>query len=308
MAIESTPIDEVDEGLAFGTTVPTATTPVEPPQRRRRRRRVSRLALALAALFVVAGIFGPMFSGKPSDVDVSARLAAPVGFGGTWEHPLGTDGLGRDMLASLFAGARVSLVVGVGAITLAALIGIPLGLLAGYRGGRADSMVSWLIDFQLGFPALLFILLIAAYVRAGIFPLIIMLGIVTWMLFARLARSLALSLRTSDFVAAAQLAGSGTAKILRRHLLPNMASPLLTLALLEVATAMLGESALSYLGYGIARPRVSWGLMIAEGQQYLRIGWWIMMFPGAMLSIAVLTLYSLARSLRPNGFVTAPTK
>ena len=139
-------------------------------------------------------------------------------------------------------------------------------------------------------------------------PLIIMLGIVTWMLFARLARSLALSLRSSDFVAAAQLAGSSTGKILRRHLLPNMISPLLTLALLEVATTMLGESALSYLGYGISRPQVSWGLMIAEGQQYLRIGWWIITFPGAMLTIAVVTFHALARSVRPRHAFVRPAR
>jgi peptide/nickel transport system permease protein len=308
MAIDSAPAaaEVLDDTLATGVAEPSA--PRVTPPGRRPRRRVSRLAAAASGMLVIAGVFGPEIARNPTRVHLFSRLQPPVGFGGTWAHPLGTDGLGRDMVANLFAGARVSLMVGVGAVVLASLIGIPLGLWAGYRGGLVDSAVSWAIDFQLGFPALLLILLISAYVRAGVVPLIVMLGLVTWMLFARLARSLALSLRNSDFVAGARLSGSSTFKILRRHLLPNMQSPLITLALLEVATAMLGESALSYLGYGISRPNVSWGLMIAEGQPYLRIGWWIITFPGAMLTIAVVSFHGLARSVRPAGAFTRPPR
>ena len=251
-------------------------------------------------LLLLVAVFGPVVAPEPSKADLRARLQPPVGFGGTWAHALGTDGLGRDMAAQVFAGARVSLLVGLGAAGLAALIGIPLGLIAGYRGGRIDSSISWVVDLQLGFPAALVILLIAAYVKAGLVPLIITLGVVSWMLFTRLARSLALSLRESDFVAAARLAGSSTPKILLRHLLPNMTLPLVTLFLLQVATAMLGESALSYLGFGISRPDVSWGLMIAEGQEYLRIAWWVVILPGMMLAGSVLVFHQLSRSRRPT--------
>ena len=115
-------------------------------------RRVSRVAVVVASILVLAAIFGPLFSGAPTRVHLTNRLVEPVGFGGTWSHPLGTDGLGRDVLAGLLAGARTSLLVGFGAVVLAALIGLPLGLLAGYRRGEIDSVVTWLVDFQLGFP------------------------------------------------------------------------------------------------------------------------------------------------------------
>jgi peptide/nickel transport system permease protein len=280
-----------------------------PPPRRAKRslagdpgrpERFSRVALAASVVLIVLAIFGPMIR-SDTRVKVLERLHPPVGFGGTWQYPLGTDSLGRDILAQVISGARVSLTVGIGAVALAALIGIPLGLLAGYRGGALDSGISWLVDFQIGFPAALLILLIASSLKPGIGPLIITLGVVSWMLFARLSRSLAMSLRESDFVAAAQLAGSGTPKILSRHLLPNMLGPLITLGLLQIATAMLGESALSYLGFGISRPQVSWGLMIAEGQQYIRTAWWVVIIPGLMLSASVLVFHELSRSLRRSN-------
>jgi peptide/nickel transport system permease protein len=264
------------------------------------RPHASRVAIVAAVGLFIIAIFGPMIR-SDTTIRILDRLKPPVGFGGTWEHPLGTDSLGRDVLAQVIAGAHVSLLVGVGAVVLAGLIGVPLGLLAGYRGGLLDGSISWLVDFQIGFPAALLILLIASSLKPGIGPLIITLGVVSWMLFARLSRSLALSLRSSDFVAAAQLAGSGTTKILRRHLLPNMMSPIITLALLQVATAMLGEAALSYLGFGISRPQVSWGLMISEGQQYLSTAWWVVIIPGLMLSASVLVFHELSRSLRTTG-------
>jgi peptide/nickel transport system permease protein len=267
------------------------------------RQHVSRVALAAAGVIVLIAVFGPVFA-SDTRVTLLDRLKPPVGFGGTWSHPLGTDSLGRDMVAQVVAGARVSLLVGFGAVILAGLIGIPLGLLAGYRGGPLDSAISWVVDLQIAFPAALIVLLIAASLKPGVVPLIVTLGVVSWMLFARLSRSLALSLRESDFVAAAQLAGSGTTKILRRHLLPNMITPLLTLALLQVATVMLGESALSYLGFGISRPQVSWGLMIAEGQQYLRLAWWVVIIPGLMLAGSVLVFHELSRSLRQRPAIT----
>jgi peptide/nickel transport system permease protein len=258
------------------------------------------VAIVGTVILIVLAVFGPMIR-SDTRVKVLERLQPPVGFGGTWKYPLGTDSLGRDILAQVISGARVSLTVGIGAVVLAALIGIPLGLLAGYRGGALDSGISWLVDFQIGFPAALLVLLIASSLEPGVGPLIITLGVVSWMLFARLSRSLAMSLRDSDFVAAAQLAGSSTPKILGRHLLPNMMGPLVTLGLLQIATAMLGESALSYLGFGISRPQVSWGLMIAEGQQYLRTAWWVVMIPGLMLSASVLIFHDLSRSLRSSN-------
>lgn len=308
MAIDSSPANSpVDLGVALGPGIRTPEDVVE-PGKSHRRRRVSRVAVGVASILVFSAAFGPIVAPSPTKIDLAKRLAKPIGFGGSWAHPLGTDGLGRDMFANLLAGARVSVVVGLGAVLLAAVIGIPLGLLAGYRGGVIDSAVSWLVDFQLGFPALLLILLVLAYVQSGVVPLIIMLGLVTWMLFARLARSLASSLRASDFVAGAQLAGSRTTKVLVRHLLPNMTQPLITLAFLEVAVVTLGESSLSYLGYGISRPSVSWGLMISEGEEYLRTGWWIVTFPGILLTTSVLTYHALARSVRPAGLFTTPPR
>jgi peptide/nickel transport system permease protein len=290
------------------TSLPSDAIALPPPRGSKRSRsadpgqpeRVSRVAIVASALLLVLAILGPVIR-SDTRVKVLERLHPPVGFGGTWNYPLGTDSLGRDILAQIISGARVSITVGIGAVALAALIGIPLGLLAGYRGGSLDSGISWLVDFQIGFPAALLILLIASSLKPGIGPLIITLGVVSWMLFARLSRSLAMSLRESDFVAAAQLAGSSTPKILSRHLLPNMLGPLITLGLLQIATAMLGESALSYLGFGISRPQVSWGLMIAEGQQYIRTAWWVVIIPGLMLSASVLVFHELSRSLRRSN-------
>jgi len=301
--------EALDSELAVDVPVPGA--PTTTPNRRRRlagpRPRVSRIAIVGTAVLIVVGLIGPSIR-SDTTVKVLNRLKPPVGFGGTWEFPLGTDSLGRDVLAQIISGAHVSLIVGIGAVVLAGLIGVPLGLIAGYRGGATDGAISWLVDFQIGFPAALLILLIASSLKPGIGALIITLGVVSWMLFARLSRSLALSLRESDFVAAAQLSGSSTSKILRRHLLPNMISPILTLAMLQIATAMLGEAALSYLGFGISRPDVSWGLMIAEGQQYLRTAWWVVIIPGLVLSGSVLVFHELSRSFRRGEDVGALRK
>lgn len=263
---------------------------------RRKGGRVSRVASAILGLMIFAAVFGPRLVPDAGRIELRDRLIKPVGFGGTWKHPLGTDGLGRDMLAGLVAGARVSLAVGFGAAIVAALIGVPLGLIAGYRGGRADRAIGWLIDFQLAFPALMIVLMIAAYVAAGIVPLIFTIGVVSWILFARFARAFALSARESDYVAAAQLAGSSTFKIMRRHLLPNMLSPFLLLMLLQVSGAVLGEAGLSFLGLGISRPETSWGLMIADGREFLRTAWWVVVLPGAALSITILALHEISRT------------
>lgn len=263
-------------------------------------RRGRRLAAVVFALLVVAAVLGPAVAPDHSTIALRDRLQPPVGLGGTWEHPLGTDGLGRDMLAGLLVGARISLVVGVGATVLAAIVGVVLGMVAGYRGGVVDTLVGWVVDFQLAFPALLILLLVAAYIDAGLIPLVLTLAAISWMLFARMARALALSLRESEFVAAAKLAGSGSSKILFRHLLPSMLSPLLTVALLHMATLMLAEAGASYLGLGIQRPDTSWGLMIAEGQEFLRVAWWIAIFPGVLLAVAVFALNILARSARQD--------
>jgi peptide/nickel transport system permease protein len=246
----------------------------------------------------VLGVIGPWITPHdPFEQDIMARLQPPVGSAGaSWSHPMGTDGLGRDVLSGVLAGARTSLVVGVGATLLAAVVGVSLGLAAGYRGGWWDRIVSGVIDLQLAFPGLLLIIVVTSYVGGSVLLVTGLLALVSWMVFARQARSLAQSLRSQPFVDAARLSGSGTRKIVLWHLLPRMRAQLVTLGLLEVARLMLAEAGLSYLGFGVQPPATSWGLMIAEGQEYLRQAWWVITFPGLMILLAVFTFNLLARS------------
>jgi peptide/nickel transport system permease protein len=256
-----------------------------------------RLAVAAVLALVVLGAVGPLVApSDPYEQDLSARLEPPVGLGGTWDHPLGTDGLGRDVLSGVLAGARTSLVVGFGATVLAASVGIAAGLVAGYRGGWWDRVISGVIDLQLAFPGLLLIIVVTSYLDGGLLLVTVLLALVSWMVFARLARSLALTLRERPYVDAARLAGSSHRRVMATHLLANMGSPLATLGLLEVARLILAEAGLSYLGFGVQPPDTSWGLMVAEGQEYLRQAWWIVTVPGLMVLFTVFCFNVLARS------------
>lgn len=284
--------DAVDAALIEGDGDATAGSP---------GRRRSFTLWAVGAL-VLLGVIGPWIAPTdPFDQDLVNRLQPPALFGGSWDRPMGTDGLGRDVFSGVLTGARTSLVVGVGGTLLAAAIGITVGLVAGYRGGWWDRIVSGIIDLQLAFPGLLLIIVITSYVGGSVLLVTLLLALVSWMVFARLARSMAMTLRDAPFVDAARLAGSSTRKIVFRHLLPSMRPQLQTLGLLEVARLLLAEAGLSFLGFGVQQPATSWGLMIAEGQEYLRQAWWVITFPGLMVLLAVFTFNLVARSATGPG-------
>ena len=251
-----------------------------------RRYRRSRLALgALVYVSVVAliALFAPLLasansaivSHSPDKVDVAHRLQPP-----SPDHRLGTDELGRDVLARLIHGARVSLTVGLLATVVSLFVGCVLGALAGYYGGVIDWIVSRAIEIVLCFPFLFLVLGIVALFKASLLTIMIALGVTSWTTEARFVRGEFLRIRELDFAQAARASGARDPRIIFRHLLPNALAPVLVSASFGVASAILTESALSFLGFGIQVPTSSWGGMLAEAEDYLEYAWWLILFPG----------------------------
>lgn len=251
----------------------------------------------LLALIAIAGPFFVEEAG--TSPNLAARLAPPGwAEGGSWSHPLGADALGRDMLARLILGARTSLLIGGAVVLFAGTVGVSLGLLAGYKGGWWDAIIMRAVDTQVAFPGLLLALMILTVLGPSRTMVIVVLGINGWMVYARITRGAVLSLKETGFVQATETVGSPSGWIVRKYLLPNLVSPLLTLGTLEFARIVLAEAALSYLGMGIQPPETSWGLMVSEGQPYITIAWWTITFPGLAIAFTVLLLNLLASWLR----------
>lgn len=264
------------------------------------RDRLGFVSVCLFALIVLTAIVGPMvLSASPTQPNLIDRLTPPVWQdGGTWAHPLGTDALGRDMLSRLVYSARASLTIGAAVVAIAGTVGILLGLVAGYHGKWLGSAIMRLVDTQVAFPGLLLALLILNMVGASQHMVIIVLAINGWMVYARMTRGVVLGLKEEPYVQAAETIGCPPRRVVFRYLLPNLSSPLLTLATLEFARIVLAEASLSYLGLGIQPPGASWGLMVAEGQEYLTVAWWAITFPGLAIALTVLTLNLMASWLR----------
>lgn len=257
-------------------------------------------SISVVALIVLAAVFGPMiWNHSAVEPELRERLIPPAWTSeGTWSHPLGTDGLGRDMVARLLEGARVSLVVSAAVVLSAGSVGVFLGMIAGYRGGWWDSAIMRVVDTQVAFPGLLLALTILSVLGPSMGMVIVVLAINGWMVYARITRGIVLGLKETPYVQAAETVGCPTRRILWRYLLPNLVSPLLTLATLEYARIILAEASLSYLGLGIQPPGASWGLMVSEGQQYISISWWVITLPGLAIAVIVLALNLMASWLR----------
>lgn len=237
----------------------------------------------------------------PWEQNLYARLQRPTLRGpaaGGFPHIAGTDELGRDLLGRLMLGARASLAVGVLGVILSGGIGTLLGLFAGYFRGWVDSLVMRLVDIQMGFPSLLTALLILYVLGSGFDKVVIVVGISMWMHYTRLTRGLMLSLTAEPFIEAARVIGARDRRIIFRHLVPNLASPVLILATLQFGNAILVEAGLSFLGLGIQPPQTSWGLMLARGREYMGTAWWLSVFPGLCIFLTVLSLNLFVTFLR----------
>lgn len=259
----------------------------------------------LLLLIVLASLFGPLvYWQDPFTQDVANRIAEPFWNGGPAIRPLGTDTLGRDYLARLLYGGRISLLIGVLAVSMAAAIGVTLGLVAGYFGGRVDLVVRFLITTRLAMPVVLVALSVVATVGNSLTIVILVLGFLIWDRFAVVARTTAMQVRGIDYVKAARAVGSSHARIIFREILPNISNGLIVVATVELANAILLEAALSFLGLGVQPPLPSWGLMIAEAKDYLFFSPWLITLPGIALVLLVLAINLLGDGLRD---ITAPS-
>lgn len=257
------------------------------------------LGLLILAVAVLAALAGPsLVPHDPFAQDLMGRLKPPAWLGGTREHLFGTDQLGRDYLARLVYGARISLVIGVAAAVTSGLIGITLGVVGGFFGGRVDDAVMFAITCRLSIPLILVALAIVSAVGSSLTIVVLTLGLLLWDRFAVVARTTTMQVRTLDYVAAAQAAGASRSHVLLREVLPNIAQHLVVVATLEVALAILLESVLSFLGLGVPAPLPSWGLMIAEGKDYMFFDPWIITIPGAALFTLVLGINLVGDGMR----------
>jgi len=263
-------------------------------QRLRQRRRIRRLAAwgVPVALFVVIAVVGPIL--VPYD-PVTVRLADRIRPPGTVLHDgtrawLGTDQVGKDLVAQVLQGARISLLVGVATVAVAGLLGLAAGVPAGYFGGAIDGLLMRFADLQLAFPSLLLAILIAAVLGRSVTNVIITLSVTRWVTFARVTRATTLAMREREFVTAARATGAGTRRIMSRHIIPLTVTPLVVVATVELGLVILAEASLSFLGLGTPPDHPSWGLIIANGRNYLSTAWWISTIPGVALSVVILAV------------------
>jgi peptide/nickel transport system permease protein len=249
--------------------------------------------------FVLLGALGPVLAPFGiNEQDLANRLEPPIGFGGTWTHPLGTDYLGRDVFSRTLFGARSSLIVATSVVILSGSLGTALGIIAGYRRGFVEAVIMRWAEVQMAIPGLVVALVILAYIGSTKWGIILVLSLIYWMLYAQVARSLVLSLSSSGFIEAAIISGSTVRQIMVRHIVPNLVMPMSVLATLEFARALIAEATLSFLGFGIQPPETSWGLDIAVGRQYMLAAWWLVTIPGVVLTLTVIAVNGIGGWLR----------
>lgn len=253
----------------------------------------------LLIVFIIPALFADLIAPHdPYAPNLRARLQPPVLFGGSWEFPLGTDRLGRDILSRIIHGAWYVLAVSMIGIFVGVVLGTTLGLVAGYVGGWLDGMIMRLVDISLALPAMLLALALAAALGASFLSVIIVVGFALWAYFARQVRAEVLLLRKSDFVARSLVAGSSHARILFRHILPNVVNTVVVLATLQVGIAIMLDASLSFLGIGIPRPTPTWGLLVSDGRDFIATDWWIAFFPGLAILLTVLSVNLIGDWLR----------
>lgn len=248
------------------------------------------IPVAILLIFAGVAIFAPWLAPhSPTKVSLSDSYQPPVWSGGTTEYLLGTDKLGRDILSRIMRGASISLLVIVAAIVASGIVGVAAGMLAGYRRGWTETVVMRLVDVKLSTPTVLLALLFSVVWGPSLLNLLAVIIITLWALYARQVHAETLSLAEREYVQAARLMGATDFRILRAHILPNALGSIMILATLQIATVVLMEAALSFLGVGIPPPTPAWGLMIADGRDVLIEAWWVSAFPGIALSLVILS-------------------
>lgn len=270
-----------------------------PPARRRHRLLASLLAnpvalvsLVVLVMIVIAALAAPYLAPyDPAAQSLRLRLRPPAWLpGGEPGHLLGTDALGRDMLTRVLYAARVSILVGVLAVAIQTVIGVGVGLVSGYYGGAVDNVFMRIADVQQAIPFLVLVVAVAAVVGPSFTNTVLILGVTGWVTYGRIVRAQVLSLAQQEFVTASRALGGRDARIMLRHLLPNLVAPITVVATLTISAMILIEASLSFLGLGVPPPTPTWGGMVADGRNYLVTAWWVSVFPGAAIFITVLVI------------------
>ena len=247
--------------------------------------------------FILVGIFGPYVAPHdPNKQELTAMMRAPEGIGSS--HVLGTDNLGRDIFSRVIHGSRVSLLIAFAVVFISGLIGITLGAVSGYFGGKVDFAIQKLVEVIWAFPPLLLGITIVAFLGQGLFNLILALVVQRWIPYCRVVRGQALSLRSRDFVVAARSLGSGHGKIIVRHIMPNLIQTSLVIGTFAMASSIIAEASLSFLGVGVPPHIPTWGTMLADARIYISTAWWLPLFPGLCIFITVLGINLLGDALR----------
>jgi len=250
-------------------------------------------ASAVGVIVVAAALAEALSPYGPNEQDITQRLQAPG-----LTHLLGTDEVGRDILSRLIFGARISLLVGVIAVGVSCPVGVLVGLVAGYAGRRTDDVLMRITDIQLAVPTILLAIAVVAVLGPGLWNVILTLSVTGWTLYARLTRGEALTIKSRDFVQAARATGAGDVRIMVRHVLPNVVSPVIVVAVFAVANMIILEATLSFLGLGVEPRVVTWGRMLNGGRLYLSTAWWLTAFPGLAIFVTVLAVNLLGDHLR----------
>jgi peptide/nickel transport system permease protein len=273
---------------ARGTAVHAAQAPAL-RKRRIRLRPTAVVGLAVLGVIFFCALFAPWVAPfDPNAQDVTLRLIPP--FQPDSPFILGTDHVGRDVLSRLIHGARVAWLIGASAVLLSGVVGVILGLISGYYGGLIDDFISWLANVELAFPFILLAIVVAAILGAGLFNLILVLAVVSWVVYARVVRGETLVQREQEFVHAARALGASNTRILFRHVLPNVLTPVIVIATFEFSRMIISEASLSFLGLGVQPAIPSWGSMLADGRQYLATAWWVATLPGLGITVTVLAI------------------
>lgn len=262
--------------------------------RRLKKNRRAMIGLSIIIIVILLAIFAPLVSPyRPSKIGLRSKLEAPSA-----THWLGTDKLGRDIFSRIIYGSRISILVGLVAVGISGTIGIFLGAIAGYFGGWVDVLIMRLVDILLAFPSILLAISLVAVLGASLFNVILAIALVSWVSYARIVRGEFLRLKEQEFVEGAKAIGASDLKIIFKHILPNSMAPVIVMATLGLAGAIISESSLSFLGLGVQPPTPSWGGMLSEGRTVIRQAWWVPTFPGIAILLTVLAFNLFGDGLR----------